>query len=240
MTVGDRASVIVQIFIYFFGQVFNLLTDVGLLVEVLKSVDLCDDVLNQNITNAGSVTVANRTIFNGTGQTIHCSTNETYFTKTALEGAKSDVRNMLITIAVFSLIGAVFFIAQLVMYFKYLKARSSSEFEFAIDKSTFLKHFYKIHSVLLCGEGVLHDLPMGFIVVELCTLVWKQPNCWECVSLFSSEIPEEVSLSKTNLWLGIKLASLVPITLYKGRTYFLVLLGHHVTALHFWLVPLKK
>lgn len=209
MTVGDRASVLVQIFLYLFTQSFNLLTDVGIFVENFKSLDLCDNVLNDNTTKAPNLT-------------IRCS-GDGNFTRSSLEAAKTDSMTMLITIAVFLFIGIILFFAQLIMYFKYLAARGSPEFEHNIDKSTFLKHFYKIHGVVLFIEAILHDFPIGFVVVELCALVWKQPNCWECVPRFLPGVsPKEVSLAKSNLWLGIKLASLAPVTLYKGRKFLLL------------------
>lgn len=212
MTVGDRAAVLVQISLYFFAQVFNLLTDVGIFVENSKSLSLCDDILNNNATN-------------GPNLTISCSGNGS-FSRNTLEGAQTEVQNMLIIISFFFVVGGLFFFTQLFIYFKYLVARNSSEFQFNVDSSKFLKHFYKIHGFLLFGEAILHDLPIGFVVVELCSLVWKQPNCWECVPLLSAETPEEVSLSKTNLWLGVKLASLAPITLYKGEKFLWSNLRH--------------
>ena len=191
-----------QLGLYFFTQVFNLLTDVGIFVDSSKILPDCDETINSNLTNE-------------LGESLRCS-DGTNFTSNVLDNAKTNLRILQFTIAAFFLLGGVLFLTQLFMYFKYYFARGSPSFEHDTDDSTFLKHFYKIHGVLLALEAILHDAPLGFIVIELCVLVWEQPNCWECVPIFSGNTPDEVSLSKTNLWLGIKLASLVPITFYKG------------------------
>lgn len=202
MTVGDRCSVVIQLCIYLFTQAFNLLTDVGIFVDSSKILPDCDKIINSNFTNEAD-------------ESVRCSGGDN-FTSTALENSKTDLRILQITIAAFFLLGGFLFLTQLFMYFKYFVASGSPSFEHDIDDSLFLKHFYKIHGIILALEAILHDVPLGFIVIELSALVWEQPNCWECVAIFSSDTPDEVSLSKTNLWLGIKLASLVPITFYKG------------------------
>ncbi len=202
MTVGDRCSVVLQLCLYFVTQVFNLLTDVGLFVDSSKILPDCDETIKNNLTNER-------------GESVRCSGGDN-FTSTALDNSRTDLRILQFTIAAFFLLGGILFFSQLFMYFKYFVARGSASFEHDIDNSTFLQHFYKIHGATLALEAILHDAPLGFIVIELCVLVWKQPNCWECIAMFSSDAPNEVSLSKTNLWLGIKLASLVPITFYKG------------------------
>ena len=204
MTVGDRCSVVVQLILYILTQTFNALTDVGIYVDSSTILPTCDDLQSSNVTNDA-------------GDSIRCSGNGN-FTSGELKDAETNLRRVQLTIAAFFLLGGAFFLVQLFMYFKYLTARGSPEFEHDVDDSTFLRNFYKIHGLVLSLEAILHDLPMGFIVVELCVLVWQQPNCWGCVAIFSSGAPdEEVSLSKTNLWLGLKLASLVPVTFYKGE-----------------------
>jgi hypothetical protein len=202
MTVTDRCSVVLQLCLYFFAQVFNLLTDVGIFVDSSRILPTCDETINSNSTNE-------------LGKSLRCSDGNN-FTSSILDNGKTNLQILQFTIAAFFLLGGVLFLTQLVMYFKYFVARGSPSFEHDIDDSTFLKHFYKIHGVLLGIEAILHDAPLGFIVIELCVLVWEQPNCWECIAIFSNDTPDEVSLPKTNLWLGIKLASLVPVTFYKG------------------------
>ena len=200
MTVGDQSAVVVQIFLYSLPQLFNLLTDVGLIVDSWTAPKLCDEVLGDRSTNASLV---------------NCSSGAN-FSVSALEGAKADAIRISFVILVFTGIGGVLFVIQVSMFLRYFIARRDIEFEHNIDRSYFLRNFYTIHGVVLAIEAILHDIPMGFIVVELCTSVWKEPNCWECVIL-GAGTTSEISLSKTNLWLGIKLVSLVPITLYKGR-----------------------
>ena len=202
MTIGDRCSVLIQLFLYFASQLFNLLTDVGVFIDSSKILPHCDEVINSNFTN-------------NLGESVLCSGNAT-FKSSVLDNSKTDIRILQLTLAGFFLLEGFLFISQLFIYFKYFTAQGSPTFEHDIDDSTFLKHFYKIHGIVLGIESILHDIPVGFIVIEMCALLWQQPNCWECIAILSTETPDEVSLSKTNLWLGIKLASLVPITFYKG------------------------
>lgn len=182
---------------------FNLLTDVGLYVDSSKILSDCDKHINSSMTN-------------NLDESIVCSNGENY-TSGALESSKTDLRILHITLAGFFILGGLLFLSQLFIYYMYLRASKSPSFEHNVDESSFLKHFYKIHGLILGVESIIHDLPVGFIAIELCVLVWQQPNCWECVNILSTASPAEVSLEKTNLWLGIKISSLVPVTLYKGK-----------------------
>lgn len=204
MTLGEQCSVVLQMCLYGFAQTFNLLTDVGIFVDTSKILPNCDELISTNLTNKA-------------GESLHCSGGN--YTSSVLDQSKTDLRILQLTLAAFFLLGGILFLTQLFLYFKYLVAAGSPSFEHDIDDSTFLQRFYKIHGVLLALEAVVHDMPVGLIAIELCVLVWRQPNCWECVAMFSSGAIDEISLSKTNLWLGIKLASLAPITFYKGRSF---------------------
>lgn len=206
MTLGERCSVVLQMSLYGFTQAFNLLTDVGIFVDTSKTLPSCDELISYNLTN-------------GAGRSLRCS--EGNFTSNVLDDNRTDLRILQLTLAAFFLLGGTLFLTQLFMYFKYLVAVGSPTFEHDVDDSPFLQRFYKVHGVLLALEAVVHDIPVGLIVIELCALAWRQPNCWACVAMFSSGEPNtEASLSKTNLWLGIKLASLAPITFFKGRSLF--------------------
>ena len=204
MTLGEQCAVMLQMCLYGFAQTFNLLTDVGIFVDTSKILPNCDELISQNLTNE-------------VGESLRCSGGN--YTSSVLDQSKTDIRILQLTLAAFFLLGGVLFLTQIFLYFKYLVAVGSPTFEHDIDDSPFLQRFYKIHGVLLALEAVVHDLPAGLIVIELCVLVWRTPNCWECVAIFSSGATDEASLSKTNLWLGIKLASLAPITFYKGRSF---------------------
>lgn len=205
MTLGNKSSVCLQFFLYFATEIFNLLTDVGLYIDSSSILSECDDVID----------IKNSSELNGVGNSVKCSDGGN-FTSSALKSAKTDLIILQLTLAGFFICGAVLFISQVVIYCKYFKAARSRSFEYDCENSEFLKSFYKIHGFILGFGTILHDIPVGLIVVELCVLVWQQPNCWECVKIFSSTSFSEVSLSKTNLWLGIKLGSLAPITFYKG------------------------
>ncbi|XP_046860162.1 uncharacterized protein LOC124453388 [Xenia sp. Carnegie-2017] len=214
MTLGNKSSVCLQFFLYFATEIFNLLTDVGLYIDSSSILSECDDVIDMK----------NSSELNGVGDSVKCSDGGN-FTSSALKNAKTDLIILQLTLAGFFVCGAVLFISQVVIYCKYFKAARSHSFEYDCENSEFLKSFYKIHGFILGFGTILHDIPVGLIVVELCVLVWQQPNCWECVKIFSSTSFSEVSLSKTNLWLGIKLGSLAPITFYKGMLPLFMWIG---------------
>ncbi|KAJ7380857.1 hypothetical protein OS493_007250 [Desmophyllum pertusum] len=100
------------------------------------------------------------------------------------------------------------------------------EFEYEValpDTPKYYRSIVHIHTMFMCLETFIHDIPVSCLAVEMSVHYFTPANCWEC-SVSPSSIPAELSLTRGSLWIGLKVSAVALITIYKG-----------ILPLYFWI-----
>lgn len=215
-----KCSYIIQFTVYSILQGYNVASDVGMFIDVFSAVRRCNGL--------GDSQANGTTQVDSGGTVIYCR-QPGNFTFSDLDKHILTLEILQWFFLIFAGIGGALYIAHLCTLLPNLcKHCRDPTFEDDLaspDTPRYYRKIVHIHTVFMCLETFIHDIPVSCLAVELSVHYFGpgQINCWECAATASS-IPAELSLKRGSLWIGLKISAVALITIYKG-----------VLPLYFWI-----
>ena len=208
-----KCSYIIQFTVYSILQGYNVASDVGMFFDVFNAVRKCNK-LGDVSTNGTQV---------DPGETkIYCR-QPGNFTVSDLDKHILTLEILQWIFLVFAGIGTGLYIAHICTLLPNLCRHCRDPgFEHELnspDTPRYYRNIVHTHTVFMCLETFIHDIPASCLAVELSVHYFgpAQINCWEC-AVSASSIPAELSLQRGSLWIGLKISAVALITIYKGKT----------------------
>lgn len=217
---STKCSYVIQFTVYSILQGYNVISDIGMFLDVFFAVQKCSELADSSI---------NRTeIYKGETKRIYCR-QPGNFTLSDLDKHIQSLQIMQWFFLIFAVIGTSLYFAHMCILLPNLcKHCRDPEFEQELDSphtSRYYRNIVHTHTVFMLLETLIHDIPASCLAVELSLhyFVPAQINCWEC-ALSAGLIPAELSLQRGSLWIGLKISAVGLISIYKG-----------VLPLYFWI-----
>jgi len=214
-----KCSYIIQFTVYSVLQGYNVASDIGMFVDVLNAVKSCNE-LGDSPSNGTQVDTG--------GTRIYCR-QPGNFTVSDLDKHILSLQILQWFFLIFAGIGAGLYIAHLCTLLPNLyKHCRDPGFEHDVDSPDTPKYYRSIvhiHTVFMCIETFIHDIPASCLAMELSVHYFgsEQINCWEC-AVNANSIPAELSVKRASMWIGLKISAVALITIYKG-----------ILPLYFWI-----
>lgn len=207
-----KCSYIIQFTVYSILQGYNVASDIGMFFDVFSAVRKCNELHESS---------ANRTQVDPGGTLIHCR-QPGNFTVSDLDKHILTLQILQWFFLIFAGIGVGIYIAHLCILLPNLcKHCRDPGFEHEVDSPDtprYYRNIVHIHTVFMCLETFIHDIPTSCLAVELSVHYFgpAEINCWEC-SLSATSIPAEISLKRSSMFIGLKISAVALITIYKGK-----------------------
>lgn len=207
-----KCSYIIQFTVYSILQGYNVASDIGMFFDVFSAVRKCNELHESS---------ANRTQVDPGGTLIHCR-QPGNFTVSDLDKHILTLEILQWFFLIFAGIGVGIYIAHLCILLPNLcKHCRDPGFEHEVDSPDtprYYRNIVHIHTVFMCLETFIHDIPTSCLAVELSVHYFgpAEINCWEC-SLSATSIPAEISLKRSSMFIGLKISAVALITIYKGK-----------------------
>ncbi|KAL9979713.1 hypothetical protein ACROYT_G017415 [Oculina patagonica] len=215
-----KTSYIIQFTVYSVLQGYNVASDIGMFFDVFNAVKKCNEL------ESSSSNINGTQVDPGGTKVIYCREPGNY-TLSDLDKHITTLEILQWFFLIFAGIGVGLYIAHLCTLLPNLcKHCHDPEFEHevaAMDTPKYYRSIVHIHTVFMCLETFVHDIPVSCLAVELSVHYFGPANCWEC-AVSASSIPAELSLSRSSLWIGLKVSAVALITIYKG-----------ILPLYFWI-----
>lgn len=207
-----KCSYIIQFTVYSILQGYNVASDIGMFFDVFSAVRKCNELHDSS---------ANRTQVDPGGTLIHCR-QPGNFTVSDLDKHILTLEILQWFFLIFAGIGVGIYIAHLCILLPNLcKHCRDPGFEHEVDlpdTPRYYRNIVHIHTVFMCLETFIHDIPTSCLAVELSVHYFgpAEINCWEC-SLSATSIPAEISLKRSSMFIGLKISAVALISIYKGK-----------------------
>ncbi|KAL9979717.1 hypothetical protein ACROYT_G017419 [Oculina patagonica] len=215
-----KTSYIIQFTVYSVLQGYNVASDIGMFFDVFNAVKKCNEL------ESSSSNINGTQVDPGGTKVIYCREPGNY-TLSDLDKHITTLEILQWFFLIFAGIGVGLYIAHLCTLLPNLcKHCHDPEFEHevaSLDTPKYYRSIVHIHTVFMCLETFVHDIPVSCLAVELSVHYFGPANCWEC-AVSASSIPAELSLSRSSLWIGLKVSAVALITIYKG-----------ILPLYFWI-----
>lgn len=210
--ISMKTAYIIQFTVYSVLQGYNVASDIGMFFDVFYAVKKCNKIESASGMNGTQVDP-------GGSNSIYCR-DPGNFTISDLDKHTTTLEILQWFFLIFAGIGAGLYIAHICTLLPNLcKHCREPEFEQEVDSLDTPKYYRSIlhiHTVFMCLETFVHDIPVSCLAVELSVHYFGPANCWECAASASS-IPAELSLVRSSLWIGLKVSAVALITIYKGK-----------------------
>ena len=210
--ISMKTAYIIQFTVYSVLQGYNVASDIGMFFDVFYAVKKCNKLESASGMNGTQVDP-------GGTNPIYCR-DPGNFTLSDLDKHTTTLEILQWFFLIFAGIGAGLYIAHLCTLLPNLcKHCREPEFEEEVDSLDTPKYYRSIlhiHTIFMCLETFVHDIPVSCLAVELSVHYFGPANCWECAASASS-IPAELSLVRSSLWIGLKVSAVALITIYKGK-----------------------
>lgn len=208
-----KCSYIIQFTVYSILQGYNVASDVGMFIDVFSAVRRCNGLGDSQANGTTQVDPG--------GTVIYCR-QPGNFTFSDLDKHILTLEILQWFFLIFAGIGGALYIAHICTLLPNLcKHCRDPTFEDDLaspDTPRYYRKIVHIHTVFMCLETFIHDIPVSCLAVELSVHYFGpgQINCWECAAT-ASAIPAELSLKRGSLWIGLKISAVALITIYKGK-----------------------
>lgn len=209
-----KTSYIIQFTVYSVLQGYNVASDVGMFFDVFNAVRRCNELESKSISNNNGTKLDP-----GGTKPIYCR-NPGNFTLSDMDTHILTLEILQWFFLLFAGIGAGVYLAHICTLLPNLcKHCRDPEFEYEValpDTPKYYRSIVHIHTMFMCLETFIHDIPVSCLAVEMSVHYFTPANCWEC-SVSPSSIPAELSLTRGSLWIGLKVSAVALITIYKGE-----------------------
>lgn len=213
-----KTAYTIQFVIYSILQGYNVASDIGMFFDVFNAVRKCNE-LEENSNANGTQVDPGRT-------NVYCRAPGN-FTVSDLDKHILTLEILQWFFLIFAGIGVALYIAHVCTLLPNLcKHCREPEFEHDLgspDTPKYYRSIVHIHTMFMCIETFIHDIPVSCLAVELSVHYFGSANCWEC-AISASSVPAELSLKRGSLWIGLKVSAVALITIYKG-----------ILPLYFWI-----